>query len=114
MVRLWREHIGKHAGLLWLALFFMALTAAATGFTAWLMEPIVNDVFLSAKEDALWLVSGAILAAFVVKGVAPDVPMNTIFRGIWPFWFAMLIAILILVAVPEIALLLPDTMLGGG
>ena len=27
---------------------------------------------------------------FVVKGVAPNVPMNTIFRGIWPFWFAML------------------------
>ncbi|MEO1225064.1 MAG: TRAP transporter large permease [Pseudomonadota bacterium] len=51
---------------------------------------------------------------FVVKGIAPGVPMNTIFRGIWPFWFAMLIAILILVAVPEIALFLPDTMFGGG
>ena len=47
---------------------------------------------------------------FVVKGIAPDVPMNDIFRGIWPFWFAMLLAILILVALPDIALLLPDTM----
>ncbi len=47
---------------------------------------------------------------FVVKGIAPDVPMNDIFRGIWPFWFAMLLAILILVAVPDIALLLPNSM----
>ena len=49
---------------------------------------------------------------FVVKGIAPDVPMNDIFRGIWPFWFAMLLAILILIAVPEIALFLPNTMFG--
>lgn len=47
---------------------------------------------------------------FVVKGIAPDVPMNDIFRGIWPFWFAMLLAILIIVALPDIALLLPNTM----
>ncbi len=49
---------------------------------------------------------------FVVKGVAPDVPMNTIFRGIWPFWFAMLLAIAILILIPDIALLLPNTMFG--
>ena len=24
---------------------------------------------------------------FVVKGIADGVPLNTIFRGIWPFWF---------------------------
>ena len=81
MLRLWREHIGKHAGLLWLALIFMALTAAATGFTAWLMEPIVNDVFLSAEEGALWLVSGAIFAAFVVKGIA-NFTQNMLIAGV--------------------------------
>jgi TRAP-type C4-dicarboxylate transport system permease large subunit len=47
---------------------------------------------------------------FVVKGVAPDVPLQTIFRGIWPFWLAMLACLAILVAFPQIALFLPDSM----
>ena len=47
---------------------------------------------------------------FVVKSVAPDVPMGTIFRGIWPFWIAMGVCLAILVAFPEIATFLPDSM----
>lgn len=49
---------------------------------------------------------------FVVKSIAPDVPMRTIFRGIWPFWFAMALMIALLVAFPQIAMFLPETMLG--
>ena len=49
---------------------------------------------------------------FVVKSIAPDVPMRTIFRGIWPFWFAMAVMIALLVIYPPIAMYLPETMLG--
>ena len=49
---------------------------------------------------------------FVVKGIAEDVPLNDIFKGIWPFWFAMLIALIVLVIFPQIALFLPNTMYG--
>ncbi len=49
---------------------------------------------------------------FIVKGVARDVPISTIFRGIWPFWFAVLVAIIAILLVPTIALLLPTTMFG--
>lgn len=49
---------------------------------------------------------------FVVKGIADGVPLNTIFRGIWPFWFAMLACVIILLVFPEIALILPNTMFG--
>ena len=49
---------------------------------------------------------------FVVKSVAQDVPMGTIFRGIWPFWLAMGVCLAILVAFPQIATFLPDTMFG--
>ena len=49
---------------------------------------------------------------FVVKSVAPDVPMGTIFRGIWPFWLAMAVCLGILIAFPQIALFLPNTMFG--
>jgi tripartite ATP-independent transporter DctM subunit len=47
---------------------------------------------------------------FVVKGVAPGVSVGTIFRGIWPFWLAMLVCIVILVCFPQIALFLPGKM----
>jgi len=52
------------------------------------------------------------LNVFVVKGIAPGVPLNTIFRGIWPFWFAMLAAMVVVLVFPSIALLLPNTMFG--
>ena len=52
------------------------------------------------------------LNVFVVKGIAPDVPMGVIFRGIWPFWFAMLAAVCCVLLLPELALLLPNTMFG--
>jgi TRAP-type C4-dicarboxylate transport system permease large subunit len=48
---------------------------------------------------------------FVVKGVAEDVPMGQIFAGIMPFWLAMVVCIAILVAVPQIVMFLPNTMM---
>jgi TRAP-type C4-dicarboxylate transport system permease large subunit len=38
--------------------------------------------------------------------------MYSIFRGIWPFWLAMLICILLLLVFPQLALFLPRTMSG--
>lgn len=49
---------------------------------------------------------------FVVKSVAPDVPMGTIFRGIWPFWIAMAVTLAFLMQWPQIALYLPNAMFG--
>jgi len=48
---------------------------------------------------------------FVMKSIAPEAPMRTIFRGIWPFWFAIAVMIALLVAFPGIAMYLPNTML---
>ena len=47
---------------------------------------------------------------FVIKGIAPGVPLSTIFRGIWPFWFAMLACVILLMMFPQIALFLPNSM----
>ncbi len=51
---------------------------------------------------------------FVVRGVAEDVPLGTIFRGILPFWLAMIVCLALLVAFPELALWLPQTMIDTG
>lgn len=52
------------------------------------------------------------LNVFIVKSVAPDVSLGTMFRGVAPFWVAMLITLIILVLFPQISLLLPNTMIG--
>ena len=49
---------------------------------------------------------------FVVKSVANNVSMGEVFRGIWPFWFAMALMILLLILFPSIAIWLPQTMIG--
>ncbi|MBT5940723.1 MAG: TRAP transporter large permease [Rhodospirillaceae bacterium] len=85
--------------------------------------PIVYPLILQLGLSPIWfgvvvvivlemgLISPPVgVNVFVVRGIAPDVPMGTIFRGIWPFWFAMAACLAILVAFPDIALILPNTM----
>jgi TRAP-type C4-dicarboxylate transport system permease large subunit len=44
---------------------------------------------------------------YVVSGVARDVPLNVIFKGVVPLLIAMIIATFLLIPFPQIALFLP-------
>lgn len=87
--------------------------------------PVVIPIAIALNWDLIWfgiivvivLEMGMIsppvgINVFVVKSIAPDVPMSTIFRGIWPFWFAMVVMIGLLILFPKIALFLPETLVG--
>jgi tripartite ATP-independent transporter DctM subunit len=50
------------------------------------------------------------MSVYVVAGVAKDVPIMTIFRGVIPFWIAMVFGAVLLVIFPQIALWLPSFM----
>ncbi|MBT3254988.1 MAG: TRAP transporter large permease subunit [Deltaproteobacteria bacterium] len=50
------------------------------------------------------------LNVFVVKAVAPEVPITRIFRGIFPFWAVDMVRLFILVSIPQISLFLPNVM----
>ena len=45
---------------------------------------------------------------FVIKGIAPDIPLEVIFRGIIPFLAALIIFTIILTIFPQIATFLPS------
>jgi len=45
---------------------------------------------------------------FVIKGIAPDIPLEKIFRGIFPFLGALIILTILLLLVPQIATFLPS------
>jgi tripartite ATP-independent transporter DctM subunit len=48
---------------------------------------------------------------FVVAGMVKEVPMYTVFRGILPFFLAMIVCIVLIIIFPQIALFLPNTMI---
>ena len=48
--------------------------------------------------------------AYVVKGVAREVPLEIIFKGVLPLLLALVAGTLILIPFPEIALFLPELM----
>ena len=45
---------------------------------------------------------------FVIKGIAPDIPLETIFKGIFPFLVALIIMTIVLTIFPQIATFLPS------
>lgn len=50
--------------------------------------------------------------AYVIKGIAKDVPLTTIFRGVWPFVIASSILTIIIIAFPAISTFLPNLIMG--
>ena len=85
-----------------------------------LTVPIFFPVVQALGFDPIWfgvliVVVGQIgmisppvgINCFVVAGVAKDVPLQTIFKGVFPFILAMLICTFILMIFPQIALFLP-------
>lgn len=83
--------------------------------------PIFYPIMMSLGFDPIWfgviavILMGMItppvgMNVFVVKGIAQDVPMSTIFKGVLPFWFAMVVCLMLLVIFPQIVLLIPQAM----
>lgn len=88
-----------------------------------LTVPILFPVILKLGFDPIWFGVIIVLVAemgvitppvginvYVIKGVAADVPLETIFKGIWPFLIAEIVCAIILIIFPQIALFLPSFM----
>jgi len=88
-----------------------------------LTVPILFPVIMSLGFDPIWFgiiiimmcVLGMIappvgMIVYVISGVAPDIPMSTIYRGAFPFFLAAILLVVVLVAFPQIVLFLPNLM----
>jgi len=106
---------------------YIVLGTFLEGFAMMVLTlPIVHPLILALGYDPIWfgvvmvivlemgLISPPVgVNVFVVKGVAEDVPLRDIFAGIIPFWIAMAVCLVILLTFPQIALILPNTMISG-
>lgn len=116
--------VNRYLVLLIICIVYIILGCLMEGLAImFLTLPIVFPIVISMRFDPIWfgvmvtlliemgLITPPIgMNVFVISGIAKDVPMEKTFRGILPFFLAMLVCMLILLAFPEIALFLPTTM----
>lgn len=96
--------------------FFMDAMALIT-----LLVPVLFPVVIRLGFDPIWFGAIIVLTAelgvitppvgvnvYVIKGIAPDIPLENIFKGTVPFLFAIIVTIALVIAFPQIALFLPS------
>jgi subfamily B ATP-binding cassette protein MsbA len=66
--RLVAGYVRPHIGTIFLGIVAMGLAAAATAANAWLMQPVLDDIFVRRNAALLYLVPLAVIAAAMVKG----------------------------------------------
>jgi len=49
---------------------------------------------------------------YIIKGIAPEIPLETIFKGVWPFLGTIILLLVLLMVFPGIATFLPKVFAG--
>ena len=70
LVRLVRDHVRPHLGRLLLAGLLMAIAAGATAALAYLMEPVLDEIFLEKDRTLLIVVPVLVLVITLIRGAA--------------------------------------------
>ena len=83
--------------------------------------PIFYPIVLKLGFDPIWFGVIVVLVGemgvitppvgvnvFVIKGIAPDIPLERIFRGILPFLVALIVFTIVIMIFPELATYLPS------
>ena len=67
---LWRRYLKRYAGLMAIAMIFMALEGSMFGLLSYMMKPMFDDVFVGGNADALVWVGLIVMGIFIVRAVA--------------------------------------------
>jgi ATP-binding cassette, subfamily B, bacterial MsbA len=68
--RLMCDFMGRHLGAIAFAFLCMGIAAGSTALRAWLMEPVLDRIFIARDGSLLFLLGGAALALALIKGLA--------------------------------------------
>lgn len=89
--------------LLTLPIFFPVVEALG-------YDPIWFGIMATVMMETAGITPPVGLNVYVIKGIAKDVPLEKIFKGIFPFFLADLTLVIILLAFPQVALVLTTFM----
>jgi len=73
-------------------------------------DPIWTGIILMMATTMGAITPPVGVNVYVVKGLVPDIPIETIFKGVSLFFAACIISLIMLIAFPQIALFLPNLM----
>jgi tripartite ATP-independent transporter DctM subunit len=76
-------------------------------------DPVWFGVIMTINMEIGLITPPVGLNLYVINAIAPDVKLKEVLRGALPFMLCMILGIAILCLVPDIALWLPNRMLGG-
>ncbi len=68
--RICSEYIKKHLSILFIALFCMVIVSATTAINAWMMQPVLDDIFINKDKRLMMIIPIAVIIIAVFKGVA--------------------------------------------
>ena len=68
--RLFNSYIKKHYLKISISMVCMVIVAGATATNAWLMQPVLDDIFINKNKDYIIIIPVVILLIAFVKGVA--------------------------------------------
>ena len=71
-------------------------------------DPIWFGVIVVLVVEMAMVTPPVGLNVWVVAGMTKDVPMETIFKGVWPFVVVELIFIIMLIFFPQIVMFVPN------
>jgi C4-dicarboxylate transporter DctM subunit len=88
-----------------------------------LTVPIVYPIMIKLGFDPIWfgvmlvmvvslglIIPPVAMNLFVLQGIAKDVPLNAIYRAVWPFVIVTILTLIILAIFPSLSLWLPNSM----
>lgn len=75
-------------------------------------DPIWFGVLLTLNMEIGLITPPVGLNLYVINGIVPDVNLKTVLLGALPFMLCMVVGIILLIIFPEIALWLPEQLMG--
>jgi tripartite ATP-independent transporter DctM subunit len=72
------------------------------------LNPVWFGVMICVAGEMGMITPPVGICVYTIKGIAEDIPLSTIFRGVVPFIIAIFICLVALMAFPQIATFLPD------
>jgi C4-dicarboxylate transporter, DctM subunit len=91
--------------LIMLTVPILLATVVALGF-----DPIWFGIIITLIVEMGTITPPVGINVYVIKGIAPEIPLETIFRGVMPFLCALVIVAIVLIIFPQIATFLPSFM----
>ncbi len=116
--------VSRYVVLLVIVLIYLFLGCFLDAISMMVLTmPVILPVILALHFDPIWFGVVAVLMMeaglitppmglniFTVAGVAPDIPIESIFRGVAPFLFSVFAVVFLITVFPAIATMLPQMM----